>query len=253
MAYNPELFYIPDHGTTSIIGATNTSDCVDPRLLELAPDFGTIVFKRTPDHGAEKSPGATAGKIMALMLAVPRLDPISATQLVIRWEASEIRHPTIHTDNSGHQIGCGHIAKAASGDYEDLYGIPASKVDDMMGEITRLGEHGLFVVNSLLTGPHKEEGVLIVKSTKRTVLPYVDNRPFFRFDQTRHDARLESLARYAQGVENVVVTGKQLRAAAKRQRNATLGLIAGGLPIYTVTFRKGYNTAIFSGRVPRRN
>ena len=73
----------------------------------------------------------------------------------------------------------------------------------------------------------------MVNSLTRTLDAVTADVQCFRFDALRHDQSMQRLAIYLQS-KSVDVNGDTLLAEAKKQREATLSLLAKGLPVYQV-------------------
>ncbi len=260
-----EVVLIPDFGEVEIIPASDTSGCVDPRkpknIFQASRQFLRHIFDHSyvshaiHTEGAERSPGGSLGKVMSLMGAVPDLSPERAVDIVQAWEEHEKRKFFFHGDDHDHHdgLGCGHVDKARDPKNSALYGISSDRMEVMMDYIWKKIDNGNMRVKlSVYTDEHNEDAVLIVKSMDTTVAATTtdDMHKFFRFDETRHDARLDCLAEFAQ-TEGVNVTAEDLINAAQQQRIATLMLLAAGKPIFEVDLRDKTNpTVIFKGNVP---
>lgn len=246
-----EKIIIPEVGEFKVVPAVNATGCVDPRDTSETPPK-PYYLESQYRVGAARIPGASFGHAMSLVAAT-NITPEQAIDTVYEWEQSEGRITTWHRDDHTHgdNSGCGHMDLAASGEHEDLYGLPSSAVRKMreyMRNRVRGGE--ITVKQANLTGSHKESGVLVVKSHDKTVDPRTGDKNFFRHDQTRHEARLCSLAKFAQG-KGIPVREEDLRAAAQKQTEATLALLAEDFPVYDVDLRDG--TVTYKGRVPKRS
>lgn len=257
MSRSQEALYIPDQGDVFIIDATNGIACVDPRTPIEVPDIGSHLYAKYTDQGEVRTPGASVGDIMALLKTRPDLSVEEATLLVVSWEMSpeEGRVAAFHGDTQdGDIFGCGHIAKSASDEYSEHYGIDAALTREITRNILLLnnlnGEtRGIPMARPILSGNHNESGVFVVESEYKTVIPQTDQgRQFFRYDHLRHDGRLDRLAAYATSKAadgllsvpiNTIFDIQELRDAATQQRNATLGIIAVGLPIYEINMIDG--------------
>jgi hypothetical protein len=251
---------IPEVGEFEVIDVTDDDGCVDPRKFldprDIRDSDRNPYYKRTPHLvGAVRSPGATFGKAMSLLGAVPDLPPEEAIETVSRWAASEGRTFSLHEDDHHHddnELGCGHIDRASREKNEPLYGIPSRAVRAMRDFVRRKVRSGEIAVEApKLTGTHKEEGVLIVRSKDKTVVPITGESEFFRFDETRHDDRLKRLARFAQQ-DGIPAEEDKLLQAAERQRNATLELLAPNRPVYEVDLRDGRKTVTYKGRIKKQ-
>lgn len=269
-----ETLYVPDQGDVAIISATNGVGCVDPRTRAEVPNIGSHfnrysnLFAGATDEGEVRTPGATGGDIMALLTIRPDLEVDDAVTLAVAWEMSpdEGRVAAFHGDTHGGMVdGCGHMAKAASGKYSAHYGLSGARAQRIMSGLLLLnnlrGEAwGIDMARPTLLGPHRESGVFVVESEDETVAPHTpDGKQFFRYDHLQHDGRLARLARYATTKAaaglirsvpvNTIFDAEELRDAATQQRNATLGIIAVGLPIYGINLTDGKREVCQIGEV----
>jgi hypothetical protein len=239
--------YIPDQGMVEIIDATNGSGCVDPRQHETDELSLSPLLDVYTDQGEVRTPGASAGDILALLKVRPDLSVLEAVLLVSTWEKTEGRLTTFHGDtHGGEAMGCGHMAKAASGEYRRYYGVEGAVAAEVMRTLLALGK--LVAVptsRAMLLGEHDESGVLVVKSKDKTVVPVTgEGKELFRYDNLRHVERLRRLANFATQMAaddrfssipvNTVFDYAELNAAATKQRSTTLSLIAAHLPIHLV-------------------
>lgn len=234
----PEILKIPEFGELIIIPAINEHGCVDPRPAD--------IINRTPKHpniinshhheGALRTPGASMGYVMALATAIPEIPVEKVVTTINQWENSEGRVFTLHGDNHRHHTGCGHMDKALHKDHEALYGISSEKMANILNSMPAMLMNGVRIKRPILTGEHKEKGVLIVVSENKTVKPRNNNGEFFRYDSLRHEKSLERLAIFV-NQKKIPVNTELLKQAAKKQLGATLALLAGGLPIFELDLR----------------
>lgn len=274
-------------GSVEIVQGVDAEGCVDPRdsfMFNVQPEGLLAEALHYPQmqhtehaEGAERAPGGGFGKVLALMGAVLDMEPALAVKLVAAWETSEGRSLSLHGDTHAHGdgLGCGHVDRSRMPTHEDLYGIKGSRVQEALDIVREtlkegrtidaiktstdeslhlkdVGEFPLAADVPILVNEHSERGVLVVLSDlfePRTVTAKTSNGlEMFRFDATRYDASLGRLAAYvaAQGVPLKV---EDLKAAADKQRNATLKLLAKGLPIFEVDLRGGKNEITHIGIV----
>ncbi len=148
-------------------------------------------------------------------------------------------HTDNHTDPDRHTrnglIGCGHLAKAAADFLCEEYGVDGN-------DMKRLIEHARSIVDIAphldmvnLLGDHKEAGVLVVKSASYTVhsSSTKSERMYFVYDQERDLIFMRDL------VDTMKIKGvsfEDMKREADSQLQVTLGHLAKGLPIYTISF-----------------
>jgi len=253
----PMQVEIPGFGRTRVIQAENASGCVDSRtslkaLSLLVPLEASIHNNKA---GAERSPGASEGKVMSLMGAT-KVEVVHAVDVVAKWEKNQGRAFTYHQDDvTLNGLGCKHVDLASDEEHETLYGLPSSQVREMQHIIPERVSGDMQVEIPILTGSLQKNGILIVDSSDKTVMPKIGNPQgedyrFLRFDRLRHDRRLENLARFAQR-EGIDVKGEALIAAANRQRAVTSSLLAPGVNIYEIDLTSyPVSQVVYKGKVP---
>lgn len=258
---NPQTQEMINFGNVRVIKATNEEGCVDPResLTFITPEgeladglnYNPDVIRSVHDSGAERSPGGAFGKAMTLAAAVPELSAEQAVGLVIDWEKSEGRTFLLHEDDHEHtdSLGCGHIDRASKNENESLFGLPSEKVRAMRDHVqVQLKERKIKVKVPVLKDKHREKAVLVVLSDDKTVEATDGSNQFFRFDEIRHNKSLAHLAAFAQA-KGINVTAEALKESAEKQRNAILGLLAAGLPIYEINLLGKEPVVNFAGVV----
>lgn len=265
---HPETGERTEFGRVKRIPATDAEGCIDPRdsvtfleprgelakMMEEHLGYRDNVKRVEHEQGAERSPGASFGKAMSLAGAMPELSPEQVVDLVSSWEESEGRKFTFHQDDHSHEdnLGCGHIDKACQSENEDLYGVPSEKVQAMKKYLLeKTGQKEMTVHAPMLTQKHREKGILKILSDDTTVTSTDGNEQFFRFDALRHEKSLDRLAEFVknQGLE---IDVDRLVASADQQRNATVQLLAAGLPIYELDLRGGSQNVKLVGIVGPR-
>lgn len=264
----PEGVKIPEFGEVPVTDVINTEGCIDPRDSKKRGDFvEDIEFTelneniiRVPhdekvphephDERGAKFPGASLGHAMALYAAAPeiagkKITPQQAVDLVTEWEESEGRKYTHHeADHRGpKEIGCAHVDKASQEENEELYDISSEAVKTMRDYVKEKFKQGKKKAEvPVLTGDHNEEGLIIVlnkeKDPKPKTVGTTDDKgnKFFRYDVTLHMESLERLAEFVQE-KGIRVEAKNIKAKAKKQVDATFGLVAAEKPIFAANFQ----------------
>lgn len=197
--------------------------------------------------------GADIGVIMAVRAAINTANKARKTEdrieastedlfrkysLFLKTELGDGAKITFHTDDSGHEIGCGHIAKAASGDYEEEYGVSASEAQKIWDTTLAFENNGGHTQSQELKGEHKEKGVLLVRSNKYSVNSRDPKQPnsnemYFVVDTVRTEIFLQKVA------SNMGIKGVDydlLSNAYDQQVAVSARLLAPGKPQYSVTF-----------------
>ncbi|HZQ29710.1 MAG TPA: hypothetical protein VFA93_01360 [Patescibacteria group bacterium] len=148
-----------------------------------------------------------------------------------------------HTDshNKVPSIGCGHIAKADSGQFRFLYGLEAQEVEDLYTELLHLGEDEKN--NVVLEGDHKEKGVLFVKSEENlwSVNSFNGQKMYFVIDQSRIEKYFDDLIPKL-GIERL--TSSEVKSMYDQQMAITARLLAHGLEKFDVKFNKNGDFAV---------
>lgn len=196
-------------------------------------------------------PGGDAGYVLALLaLSEQKGIGLSAGEcfsLVYDTVHSE-GHFGMHTDDhSENSIGCGHLAKAADDSLCGAYGITSASSRELIAYAKKMvaKKHAIDFVS--LPGNHSEKGVLIIDSDTYTVNASDENGTmYFIYDRKRDDAFIRSLVKK---INRIDITYESLKAISDQQLNATLHLLAKGLPLYTVTFLGETPTVSFMGDV----
>ncbi len=255
-----EKIRIPEFGEFDVVEAVDDDGCVDPRKAkdpqsnEALPNHS---MRSSHSVGALRSPGATFGKAMAVAAAVPGISPQAAIEAVAEWKKSKGKNFTWHEDDHDHQqddgLGCGHIDRASKAENENLYGLPSRVVRTMRDYVRQKVRGGEMKVEApKLTGSHREKGVLVVLSEDKTVNPVANGNEFFRHDALRHDEEIKGIGRFLRS-QGIPAGDENLLAAAEKQRNATLTLLAEDLPVYEVDLRNGKKEVTYKGRIPKRS
>lgn len=217
------------------VAVNRGTKCVDGRYLP------------NQAHGMLARPGADCGYVMALE-AVNRnknlgLTPTECFNHVFKavsqlnkkfyLHTDEYTDPTPYTHNG--LIGCGHLAKAGRKVLSWEYDIRSGDIKEIVHYARNLCEINPNIEMINLSGKHEERGVLLVHSTKYTVL--ADNpkhhQMYFIYDIDRDHAFMKQL------VDEMNIPGityKDMIREADLQLDATLQNLAVGLPIYDVTF-----------------
>lgn len=241
---------IPNLGNFEIIQAIDAQDCVDPRIALPAEQIPEAVNAALPKsaikdarhEGAVKSPGGSFGLIMSLGSAMPDIEPKKVVELVAWWERENGRRVAAHADTHAGAAtwGCGHHDRALNEENAEAYKIASERVralsDALLDEV---GNGNVRIEMPVLGGDHQEKAVMIVDDEDATVIPRNGENEVFRYDRLRHEKNLKSLAAYVREKGYPGLTDEMLEEAATAQLNATLGLLAKGLPVYTVTFKDG--------------
>jgi hypothetical protein len=198
--------------------------------------------------------GADLGILMSIRAALTKKEEDFSTKAIIdryynfiKKERGEETKIFYHTDDHSPfpNIGCGHVAKAASGQYDELYGMRANDAQEIWDEIEKFP----YSECQTLTGDHKEQGILLISSDKFSINSQDDgkNQMYFVVDVDRSN---ELLARVAEGIEIDEFTAKDLQNEYWKQVNATSTLLAAGLPQYKVSLNGAGPQVSFAGIVP---
>lgn len=141
---------------------------------------------------------------------------------------------SINTKTHETVIGCGHLAKASSQLLRERYDVhndDMKRVISYAKNLATISEH-IDLVN--LDGEHKEQGVLVIDSTKYTVNSTDGSSMYFIYDKTRDE---EFMRKLVKGMSIEGVTYEDLKKESDIQLQATLHNLAKGLPLYHVTFQ----------------
>lgn len=210
----------------------------------------------TPEQsgGAVRAPGGDLGMIMAFAGALKDEGTYLVPEEIVERYLRSVRNKRgadarlyYHDDDSSHSIGCGHIAKASSPEYDGLYGSLTYQ------EVRQLHEAFIShpqVHKTVLEGSHAEKGVLFVHGeSEESPVPYTVNsrdgkgNMFFVVDIDRANRFIEKAAPYFTKGLLTPVDPEDVKRNFLIQLNATAGLLAGDKDKFKVTID---NTGNFS-------
>lgn len=243
-----ESIEIPGFGDLEIIPSINGHACAEPgeskdfTKEEIDKAMINMHIKRvSQNEGAEKSLGGSFGPTMALLGSGIEITPGQAVDLVNEWELSEGRKFTFYQYSQVKGFGCSHVVKAKEN--PELYGLTKEKVASMMRHVAnKLIKEEMIAEVPVLLGHDETKGVLVVLTNENDpkTVRSTDNKrnEFIRLDATLHDKRLGRLSDFA-AEKGFNIEKRALLESAKKQRNATLGLTAEGLPIFIVNLQGG--------------
>jgi hypothetical protein len=235
----------------SVVPVREGRKCVDGRYL---PNQAKGLIAR---------PGGDSGYVMAL-IAVNRKKKLGLTaqECLCAVYNAVTKHKGkfyLHTDhkcdpdNHSHHglIGCGHLAKAATMQGCRKYDVTSKDIKTLVYHVRFLCNVSSDIEMVNLDGDHKEEGVLIVRSQKYTIL--ADNpslsEMYFVYDQDRDVDFMRKLVR----TMNIPgITYGDMKQESDLQLHQTLQNLASGLPIYEVSFTAhGEPVVAFTSTVPK--
>jgi hypothetical protein len=232
-----------DYVQKNTVPAQEGRKCVDGRY---PPDTARGMLARA---------GGDCGYVMALMAINLKkklqLTPEQCFNAVYKVISQKLHGAfCIHTDHhvdpedeetnkQMHQtlIGCGHLAKAASGwNIRKPYDVNGRDVKKIIAYARNLADIGDNVEIVNLDGEHAERGVLIVDDAKHTVnaMDPKEHTMYFIYDRKRDEAFMKKL------VTSMAIPGvtyEDMKKEADIQLQATLHNLAKGLPIYLVTYK----------------
>ena len=197
-------------------------------------------------EGAVRAPGGDLGMVMAFAGALKdEGTSLTPEEIVERYSKSVSKKrgekPKLyyHDDDSSHPIGCGHVARASSPEFDGLYGSLTSQ------DVRQLYE--AFVVHpqahkTVLEGPHAEKAVIFVHGeSNEGPIPYTINSSdakgnmYFVVDIDRANRFIEKAAlHFSEGLVNTV-KAEDVKRNFLIQLNATAGLLAGDKDKFKVT------------------
>lgn len=238
---------LPNGRSLEVIPASDNVGCVDPReslqFIELHGDplKSPRLNVGRPEHeaSAARFPGADAGLVMTLIAAVPDMPVARAVELVGEYAHRQGRKLLFHEGVPNHGgFGCGLVDAASQEENEKDYGLLSSKVREMVDILKVLPQQQERVEVPVLKGKHREKAVVVVRSLTETVNPNDGVDEYFRYDEDRHMLELFNLT-YFLNHHGVAVTDEQMREKAIKQKDATVKLLANGLPVYRIDLRNG--------------
>lgn len=145
-------------------------------------------------------------------------------------------------------LGCGHCARATI--RPDIYGLQAEDARALIAYARQYHtQHPTDLV--ILNREHQEKAVLVITGTQKTVNSWDvagTGNQYFIYDATRDQSLIENLVTYLNQQGYPQLTLEMLQTAVQTQTNATLGLLAGGLSIYTVN-ADGVEPKVVAGQI----
>lgn len=220
--------------SSNIITVKTGRKCVDGRYK-----------KNTDDSGRIARPGGDLGYVMALLslqktIGSSYLTPEECFKRVYSALHTLGENFYMHTDHHADlknpdlspSIGCGHAAKSMDEELSKGYELNS---EDMKLLVTYAKKQYVKNPDNIklvtLKGDHKEEAVIIVTGIKKTINSQDLNHMGFIYDKTRDEKFIEKifplLSLNNQSVED-------FKNKLNIQTNATLKLLAKGLPMYEV-------------------
>jgi len=210
----------------NMVEATSGRKCVDGRYMH-SQSVGMIA-----------RPGGDFGYVMALMrvnhekgLGLTSQECFNKVNEAVSHEIAFCMHTdehAAHLKSNKSSLGCGHVAKAMSHENRKMYGVDP---DELFMLVSKVKSRKAKVQNVVLKGDHVEEGVLIINSESKTVIPHNNGHMYFVYDKLRDAQFMKKL------VEKMNIPGLEYEdflKASNEQLNATLHLLAKGLPIYSI-------------------
>jgi len=180
--------------------------------------------------------GGDEGILMVLKGAVNKFElDISNTELVARFGAvlSDIRQDDnpigMHTDThhlEPNEIGCGHVAKAISGETEHK-NLSSEDVKELHVEVREAARQ------IVLDGSHAEQAVLLVHGMNWSVNSQDGGRMYFVVDV---DRSLELIKKVVEGMGLENLTFEAAKEQFMLQMEATARVLAKGLNVFDVNF-----------------
>ena len=202
----------------------------------------------TPEQteGALRAPGGDLGMVMAFAGALKDEGTHLVPEEIVERYLRSVRNKRgqdaklyYHDDDSSHPIGCGHVAKASSPEFDGLYGSLTYQ------EVRQLYE--VFTAHpqahkTVLEGSHAEKGVIFVHGeSEEGSVPYTVNsrdakgNMYFVVDIDRANRFIDkAAAHFSQGLLTPV-NAEDVKRNFLIQLNATTGILAGDKDKYRVT------------------
>lgn len=194
----------------------------------------------TPEQseGAVRAPGGDLGMVMAFAGALKDEGTYLAPEEIVERYLRSVRNKRgtdarlyYHDDDSSHPIGCGHVAKASSPEYDGLYGsLTYQEVRQLYEVFTSHPQ----AHKTVLEGTHAEKGVLFIHGeSEEGPVPYTINsrdakgNMFFVVDIDRVNRFIEKSTPYFSEGLITPVNPEDVKRNFLIQLNATAGLLAG--------------------------
>jgi hypothetical protein len=195
-------------------------------------------YNTDQNTGMIARPGADFGYVMAMLgynyeqkLGFSVQECVKAVyDAIIAIDGTFYMHTDdTHTKNSPYSFGCSHAMNATNESISTTYDIQALDVQEAIRLLQDNTDMPISITT--LSGNHREEGVLIVKSEEYTVNTHDDTHRYYIYDKKRDDLFIKTL------VENISISDlvyENFQRVATLQLGATLQAEAKGLPIFEI-------------------
>ncbi|MBP7832937.1 MAG: hypothetical protein KA035_04170 [Candidatus Levybacteria bacterium] len=192
--------------------------------------------------------GADGGFVLGLLGLNQKfglgLTPEQAVDAVVSTsEGKFYAHTDEHTHNNGngheHDIGCGHLAKAALPENAQTYGVNPDEVKKAIAYKKKLAKEQPDKVEIVhLQGPHLEGAVIFNMGEQKAIAHRDGDEQYFMVDVER-DAKyttelFERLLLALPQLSVKKVSLEDFRSMLNQQTETTAGILAKGLPIFKV-------------------
>lgn len=212
-------------------------------------------YKKDQSNGAIRAFGADFGVLMAVKATLAEKGIIASNQQILQfyWIARKGLFvgkdiiTDIHTDEHNRvlrteenpKMGCGHIAKAANPEYENLYGLKAYEVKQFYRDLLDFFD----VKVTVLEGEHKEKGVLFIYGENEE-----DENAQWSVDSSNEKGEMYfvvDVARVKDFVKKITprmgfkgLEYEDIERNFQKQMKATASILAGGLRQFDVFLTK---------------
>jgi|GEM_PF-6612560 len=224
-----EIVHIKGLGPYQVVDATDLDECSDFKQHRADTTEDGEPLHR--EDGAERRVGSTVSHALALKIAVPELSVANAVGMTAEFTHERGRKLNTHNFTTD----CGLVRLASEEEHGDLFGIDPAQVRSVRRRLEKAADSlGIELDDHHLVPTESPAGVLLVKSTDRTVIPLPGSGQVYRSDKTRARASNREFAAFARK-RGLDVTGPQLNEIADRHEAAALGLLAPGLPMHEIS------------------
>ncbi len=221
--------YVSGH----LIPGGNITRCVDGRYLE------------KDAQGTLARPGGAFGYTEALLGLDnqnnwgrnPEFYFDALQKVLSKIQGTSICH--FHSDEHS-SIGCGHAAKAADPQYAPQYGVNPEAIKVLYTYALGKAKRDQGAICVYLKGAHREQAVLINDITSQTIAPQdpAEGLMYFVYDRKKDREIVELITG---GLSEYIpeLRFNEFWGMLSRQTEATLALLAAGLPQYEIRLEEG--------------
>lgn len=229
-----------DSGTTELhLLLDRANRHVEQQRVAAVPGRRCVDGRYTGEEGTIARAGADGGYVQVLLALRAQgkitLTPQECVDRVRSGVETLGGRFTFHSDHHADEdpdspsLGCGHLAKSTDTQLSGGYEVDPEDMKQAIVYMKQLAAQGDADM-TILSGDHKEMGVLVIEDTDETVRPQGEDM-YFVYDKSRDEAFMREL------VATMNISGftyEEFATVAETQTMATLHNLAPGKPIFGV-------------------